>query len=242
MAVLSGGDADGGDFAADAGVAEDVVGACRFFHPPGVQFGESVGAGDGFEDAPLLVGVNHEAVVWADLLTNDAAAAEVVLGFAADFELEVGPAFGEGFTAQEADFIVAEAEPANGGGVGGVALGFEGLEAFRHGWLAIAQDCQGLFAAEGVVDVAEVNGGDDLFGRHLGQEEPKGLVFDLGVEIPDGVDKGCAGEVDDAFLGAEPAELAFVGQEAREGYEVGGDVREEASDDEAAQVFESLDA
>ena len=35
VAVLAGGDADRGDFAANAGVAEDVVGAGGLFHPPG---------------------------------------------------------------------------------------------------------------------------------------------------------------------------------------------------------------
>ena len=86
-----------GDFAADAGVAEDVVGAGGLFHPPGLEFGELAGAVDGFEDAPLLVGVDHELVGPADLFADDVAAAEIFGGVAAYFEFEVGPAFGEGF-------------------------------------------------------------------------------------------------------------------------------------------------
>ena len=39
VAVLAGGDANRRDFAANAGVAENVVGAGGFFHPPGVQYG-----------------------------------------------------------------------------------------------------------------------------------------------------------------------------------------------------------
>src|ERR1700721_421886 len=51
--VLAGGNADGGGFAADAGVAEDVVGAGGFFHPPGVDGSEGSGAGYGFSYAPF---------------------------------------------------------------------------------------------------------------------------------------------------------------------------------------------
>src|SRR5579871_2879697 len=39
VAVLAGGDANVGDFAADAGVAKDVVGAGGLFHPVGLEFG-----------------------------------------------------------------------------------------------------------------------------------------------------------------------------------------------------------
>ncbi len=113
VAVFAGGDADGSDFAANAGVAEDVVGVGGFFHPPGVEWSQGAGAFDGFEDAPLLVGVDHEAVVRADLFAHDLAAAEVVCGVAADFEFEVGPAVGEAFAAEAADLFVAEAEPAD---------------------------------------------------------------------------------------------------------------------------------
>ena len=75
----------GGGFAADAGVAEDVVGAGGLFHPPGVDGREGAGAGDGFDDAPFLVGVDHEFVGPADLFADDVAAAEVFGGIAAYF-------------------------------------------------------------------------------------------------------------------------------------------------------------
>ena len=47
--------------------------------------------------------------------------------------------------------------------------------------------------------------------------------------------------MDDAFLGAEPAELGVVGEQAVEGAEVGGDGVEGAVDDVAGEVFEGLD-
>ena len=111
----------GASFAADAGVAEDVVGAGGLFHPPGLKGAQRAGASNGLVDAPLLVGVQHEPVVRADLFAHDAAAAEVVGGVAANLELEVSPAFGESFAAELSDLFFAEAEPAGGGGVGGIA-------------------------------------------------------------------------------------------------------------------------
>jgi hypothetical protein len=240
--VLAGGDADFRDFAADAGVAEDVVGAGGLFHPPGFEFGELTGALDGFEDAPLLVGVDHELVGPADLFADDVAAAEVVDWVAADFELEVGPAFGEGFVAEAADLVFGVAEPAYGGGVGGIAglleLGKAG------GFAGVArggEDVEGFLRVEGVVDVAEVYGGEELLWLHVGEELPDRLIFGLGIEVPDGVDEGSGGEVDDAFFGAEPAELRVVGELAAEGAEVVGDRAEGAIDNVAREVLERLD-
>ena len=80
VAVFAGRDADGRDFAANAGVAEDVVRIGGFFHPPWVEGAEGAGAFDSFDDAPLLVGVDHEAIVGADLFADDPAAAEIVSG------------------------------------------------------------------------------------------------------------------------------------------------------------------
>ena len=111
LAVFAGGDAHAGNFAADAGVAEHVVGAGGFFHPPGIELLELAGAEDGFFDIPLLIGVHHEAVGGADFFADEASAPMIVGGIAADFELEVGPAFGEGFVAEAGDFLVAESDP-----------------------------------------------------------------------------------------------------------------------------------
>ena len=243
MAVLAGGDADGRGFAADAGVAEDVVGAGGLFHPPGVERGLScAGAVDGFEDAPALVGVDHELVVPADFAADEEAAAEVVGGVATDFEFEVGPAVGEGLLAEAADFGVVEAEPADGGGVGGQAGGAEGGDAVGFGGGLGFEEGKGLGGREGVIDVAEVDGGDDFRGGHLGEEEPERLADGPGVEVPDGVDDGGGGEVDDAFFGAEPAELGVGDEGAGEGGEVGGETFEGAADEGAGEELDCGDA
>lgn len=47
-----------GCFTSDAGMAEDVIGTCRLFHPPGRYFRKQVGTSDGFVYAPFLVGVD----------------------------------------------------------------------------------------------------------------------------------------------------------------------------------------
>ena len=132
VAVLAGGDADRGTsrrMRAWPRMSSGLVGSS--IHQ-GFERGELAGAVDGFEDAPLLVGVDHELVGPADLFADDVAAAEVFGWVAAYFEFEVGPAFGEGFVAEAADLFFAVAEPADRGGVGGVALLFKEREAF---WL-----------------------------------------------------------------------------------------------------------
>ncbi len=80
-------------------MAEDVVGAGWLFHPPGLQLGKLADALDCLLNAPLLVGIHHQLVVPADFFAHEAAAANVVLRVASYFELEMGPAFGEGFAA-----------------------------------------------------------------------------------------------------------------------------------------------
>ena len=127
------------------GVAEDVVGAGGFFDPPGVEGREVAHVGDGFADVPALVGVHHELVGRADLLADDGGAAEIVGGIAADFDFEVGPAFGESFAAEAADLVVGEAEPAGGGGVGGVARWRAcRLRGRRGRWSWSLRGCRGL--------------------------------------------------------------------------------------------------
>ena len=121
--MLAGGDARGRGFAANAGVAQDVVGAGGLFHPPRIEGLERLGAGDGDVDIPALVGVDHQLVGPADLFADDHAAAQVFVGIAANLELEVGPAIGECFLAEAADFLFGVAEPADGCRVGGIAFG-----------------------------------------------------------------------------------------------------------------------
>ena len=105
-----------------------------------------------------------------------------------------------------------------------------------------AQDSQRFVGCQRVGDVLEVDAGDDLLGRHIGQQLPQRLALDLGVEIPDGVDQGGRGQVDNALFRAEPAELRVAGQFAGECGKVLGDAAQRTAFDEAKEVFERGDA
>ena len=85
------------------------------------------------------------------------------------------------------------------------------------------KDVEGLGWREGVGDVAEVDTAHDLLRRHVGEQFPDGLALDFGVQVPDGVDEGRRGEMDDALLRPEPAELAFAGEASPELAHVSGD-------------------
>jgi len=82
--VLASGDAYVRDLAADTGVAEDVIGVGGLFHPPGGQFCELARAGDGIEDSPLLVRIDHQLVGPTDLFADDMAAAKIIRRVATD--------------------------------------------------------------------------------------------------------------------------------------------------------------
>jgi para-nitrobenzyl esterase len=242
LALLAGGDADAGDFAADAGVAEDVVGAGGLLHPPRVELLELANAENRVVDVPFLVGVHHEAAVGADFGADQSSAAEVIGGVAADFEFEMGPAVGERFVAEAGNFFVGEAEPPGGSGVGGQAALAKLGEALVETRPAFAKQGYSFVARKSVGDVVEVDEGGDAVGRHAGEELPKGFGFDAGVEVPDGVDESRSGEMDDAFFGAEPAELRVGSELTGEVGEVAGNRREGAVDGVAGEVADGVAA
>ena len=107
---------------------------------------------------------------------------------------------------------------------------------------ARAEDVEGFVGGERVVDVAEVDGGDDLLGLHVGEQLPEGFVFGLGVEVPDGVDEGGGARWMTPFSG--PSQRNWVSPvswrvKARKSPVMELRVR---SDDVAGEVLERLDA
>ena len=72
---------------------------------------------------------------------------------------------------------------------------------------------------------------DDLLGRQVGEELPHRLAFALRPQVPHGVDQRAGGHVQDALLGAEPAELFVDGEVAVEAAQVVDDLVEAAADD-----------
>ncbi|KUL32190.1 hypothetical protein ADL12_23680 [Streptomyces regalis] len=99
----------------------------------------------------------------------------VVLQVRADLELDLGEAVGDGLAGEAGQLLVGVAEPAGGGGVGGVALVEQAADALCAAGFGAAQDLQGLLRGEGVAEPAEVDLGDQVLGRHLTEERHTGL-------------------------------------------------------------------
>src|SRR5207244_12312469 len=105
-----------------------------------------------------------------------------------------------------------------------------------------AQQLERIVPRERVVDVAEVDARDELLRCHVGEELPERLALELRVEVPDGVDERRRGEVDDALLGAEPAELRVRDQPAPEAAEVRDEVLDRRADDVRRERLDGGDA
>ena len=118
---------------------------------------------------------------------------------------------------------------------------FEMSESPGLALFACPQDGEGFIAGEGVLEVAEVDGGDDLLGGHVGEQAPDGFAFGAGVEVPDSVKQRTTGEVDDALIRAEPAQLGVAGELKGKGVEVPGDVAELPAFHERREVVEGAD-
>src|SRR4029434_5965263 len=87
-------------------VTKDVGGARRLLDPPRIEWRELLRPSNRFVDVPLLVGVDHEPAVGANLLANDPQSADIVLQVAAHFDLEMGPPGGDALAAQSTDLLV----------------------------------------------------------------------------------------------------------------------------------------
>lgn len=217
LAHLARGHADAVGFQglADRLVPQDVVGRRRLLDKPRLELGQLLHVGDGLGHAPHLVGVDHEhvAAVEADDVARDGQPVLVLLEVAADLDLEVLVALGQGLGQERLHLVLAVAEPAGAGGVGGHGAAVEGLlDALLLAGLGLAQQGQGLVGGDAVGDVAKVDAAHELLGRHVGHDAPHGLAQHLGPQVPDGVDHGPQRQVDDALLGPDPPQLAVVDQ------------------------------
>lgn len=187
-----------------------IVRAGGLLDEPRLEFCELLHVLDGLGNAPHLVRIDHEdiALVETDDLTSDAQTVLVLCDVAADLELEMAVALAEGLLEERLHLVLAVAEPAGGCGVGGDGLGVEGLlQTLLLALLSLGEDLEGLLGSDSVGNVAEVNQIDNLLGCHICDDAPDGLSERLGPQVPDGVDDGPECQVDDALLGADPAEL-----------------------------------
>src|SRR5271156_6303285 len=87
------------DLTANASMTENVVGTCRLLHPPGIYFREFTCSDYRFVHIPLLIGVHHQLPRWSDLLPNETRPTQILLWSASYLQLEMCPAFLQGFVA-----------------------------------------------------------------------------------------------------------------------------------------------
>ncbi len=218
--VLAGGDLDR-LAGAHGGVAEDVVGTGRLLDPVRVERRERGHPLHRVGDVPALVGVDGDPYAGADGVPGERQPADVVGDVSADLQLDLGEAVGDGLLRQPHQLVVGVAEPAGRGGVGRVSLGAQPGRALGPARFGGAQDGERLLGGEGVGEVPEVDEGDELLGRHLGQELPDGSARVLGRQVPGGVDDRAGRHVHHALLRAQPAQLRIVGEVPVQRAEVG---------------------
>ena len=83
-------------------------------------------------------------------------------------------------------------------------------DAFRLAFLGGTQNLDGFLRSEGIGQVAEVESRNELFGLHLGKEQPERLAGALGFEVPQSRKHGTDCHMFNALLRAEPAQLRIA--------------------------------
>ena len=78
-------------------------------------------------------------------------------------------------------------------------------DAFRLAFLGGTQNLDGFLRSEGIGQVAEVESRNELFGLHLGKEQPERLAGALGFEVPQSRKHGTDCHMLDTLLRAKPA-------------------------------------
>lgn len=132
-------------------MAEDVVGAGGLLDPVGLELGEGLGPGDRLVHVPPLVGVDGDPDVGADHRAGDPAAAYVVREIGTHLQLDLPEPVGDGLGGEAGELLVAVAEPAGRGGVGGEALLPEGLGALGGALPATTQQFERLLGVRASV-------------------------------------------------------------------------------------------
>ncbi len=221
---------------------KDVVRAGRLLDPPGVDLPKPPDAVDRLIDTPGLVCVERQAEVGPDGRSDSPDAAQIAFDVRADLQLQVREAGRDGLPRAVRQRFLRVADPAGRRRVRGEAFREQNRLALGLRRLIAAQDCECLCGGECVLDVAEVDACDDLLRRQVDEELPEGLLFQLRVEIPDGVDDRRSREVDDALLRAEPAQLRVGDQAPPQSSEVCHELLDVRSDDVGEEGVDRGDA
>jgi hypothetical protein len=199
--------------------------------------------------APALVRVHRDRVARAHHLAGDAHAALVVGRIGPDLELHHREALLPRLVQQPGELLVAVAEPAGGGGVGGDAALAQGVDPLLLALGAAAQDREGLLAAERVLEIAQVHQVQQFLGGQRGEGEPQRAALAPSAQVPQRVADRADRHGHHALLGAEPAQLRVVGETAVQTAEVAQDlldvtaqqVRGEGGDRGALHVVAAAD-
>lgn len=229
----------------------------RLLDEPRLELRQLLHVLDRLGDAPDLIRIDHEhiALVVANNLSCNGQAVLILRYIGANLELEVAVPLAQRLLQQALHLILAIAQPARRRRVRRDRLAVERLlQALLLALLGLCEDLESLVGRQSVRDVSEVDQVDDLRGCHVGDDAPDGFPERLGPQVPDGVHDGAQGEVDDALLRADPAQLRVVDEVApclapvgderveRAALDAIGEVRDGGADDfVAAADCEGLD-
>lgn len=199
------------------GGGRTVIRARRLLDEPRLKLRQLLHILDRLGHAPHLVRIHHEHIplIEPDNLARNAQTVLILRHIAADLELEVAVPLAQRLLQQRLHLILTIPQPAGRGRVRRDGLRVERLlQTLLFALLRAGQDLERLFRGERVGDVAEVDQVDDLRRCHVCDDAPDGLAEGFGPQVPDGVYDRAEREVDDAFLGADPAELRVVDEMA----------------------------
>src|SRR4029077_9565430 len=98
--------ADWRDRFANCSMAENIVGTCRFFDPPGAELGQAAHVTYGFIDIPHLVSIHHELSIPTDFFAQHPSTTNIRLDMAAHFLFEMGPTRSHAFTRQAPQLFI----------------------------------------------------------------------------------------------------------------------------------------
>ena len=163
----------------------------------------------------------------------------VVVDVRSHLQLQMGEPLRQGIAHEPEDLLVGVTQPAGRRGVGGITSGHQMSLPFLLPPRGPGQPVHRFVGVEDVAQVPEVDQGDDLGRGEAGEELPQGQAVAAGVKVPDRVDDGPDGHVGDPFFGAEPAQLAVVGEQAPEATHVRQDLVHVQADD---QRFDGADS
>ena len=160
----------------------------------------------------------------------------------ADRQFAVAESAGDGPAGESHDPVVGVPEPAGRGGVGGQTEGEVPPFPLAPSGSGLLQDLEGFAGGERVGEMTPVDEVDEGLGFEVDEDLPHRFADDTCVQVPEGVHEGGGGQVDDALLGSEPAELGIAGEGAGERAEAFGQIVDVDVDEVVGECVDGGDA